>query len=199
MRINTVFKIAAFLVMTSGVTACGPTVVRTDGNSQQALTDKWNDKDSQIVADALVEDMLSFPWITGGQDDAKPVIIIQHVSNRSHEQIPVDTFINSIKRAVLKSGKADFVVGGAERQRLREEKLDQEVFASMDSAVELGEEIAASFALSGTITSLVDQLEGKRTTTFQVDMKLINMASHREVWNGQKKIFKYSSRQRYSL
>ena len=46
------------------------------------------------------------------------------------------------------------------------------------------------FAISGSINSIVDQVGGDRVTFYQVDMKLIDMANNREVWNGQKKIQK---------
>ena len=190
--------LAAIAVLT--MTACASnSVQRVDSGEQPQLTDRWNASDSQSVAEALIPDMLSFPWAKPGADGELPVIAIQHISNRSHEQIPVETFINSIKRELLRSGKAEFVVTGAERERIRDEKMDQEMFASMDSAVEMGEETAATFALSGVFTSLVDQLEGKRTTTYQVDLKLIDLRSNREVWNGRKQIHKYSERARFGL
>ena len=189
----------ALVALLSLVACAGNSVTRVEGGQQAALTDRWNADDSQLVAEALISDMLSFPWAKPSDDGELPVIAIQHISNRSHEQIPVETFINSIKRELLRSGKAEFVVTGAERERVRDEKLDQEMFASMDSAVELGEETAATFALSGVITSLVDQLEGKRTTSYQVDLKLIDLRSNREVWNGQKQIHKYSQRARFGL
>jgi hypothetical protein len=40
------------------------------------------------------------------------------------------------------------------------------------------------------LNSIVDQVGGDRVTFYQVDMKLIDMANNREVWNGQKKIKK---------
>ena len=42
--------------------------------------------------------------------------------------------------------------------------------------------------------SIVDEAGKKRVTFYQVDMKLINMESNREVWNGQKKIQKLQER-----
>ncbi|MGB2255641.1 MAG: penicillin-binding protein activator LpoB [Spongiibacter marinus] len=194
------FRSLTILILSALLCACGSSnVKRMENGSQPALTDRWNATDSQLVAEALISDMLSFPWAKSRDDGSLPVIAIQHISNRSHEQIAVETFINSIKRELLRSGKAEFVVTGAERERVRDEKLDQEMFASMESAIELGEETAAGYALSGVITSLVDQLEGQRTTTYQVDLKLIDLKSNREVWNGQKQIHKYSKRARFGL
>ena len=190
--------IALMLAMLLGACSAN-TVKRVDGVNQVELTDRWNAKDSQLVSDALISDMLSFPWVQDSANGDLPVIAIQHISNRSHEQIAVETFVNSIKRSLIRSGKARFVVTGAERKRSRDEKLDQEMYASSETAVEMGEETGAGYGLSGVITSMVDQLDGERTTTYQVDLKLIDLRSNIEVWNGQKQIHKYSSRARFGL
>ncbi|MBD2857742.1 penicillin-binding protein activator LpoB [Spongiibacter sp. KMU-158] len=190
-------KFSLALVLLTLVGCGGAQVKRVEDGKATELTDKWSPQDSQIVAEAMITDMLSFPWIE--QADRKPAVTVQYVRNRSHEQIPVDSFVNSIKRELLRSGKVDFVVSGDERERVRDEKLDQEMNASMETAVDLGEETAANFALSGMITSFVDQLQGKRAVTYQVDLKLIDLESNREVWNGQKQIRKVSSKSAFSL
>ncbi|MFY0640888.1 MAG: penicillin-binding protein activator LpoB, partial [Bermanella sp.] len=61
----------------------------------------------------------------------------------------------------------------------------------------MGNETAADFALSGSINSFVDQLDGDRVTTYQVDLKLINMETNEEVWNGQKKLKKLQEKSSY--
>ena len=91
------------------------------------------------------------------------------------------------------------MVGGEERQAVREEQKEQDVHASDATRVQMGQEQGANFALSGEINSIVDQLEGKRVTFYQVDLKLIDLQTTREVWNGQKKIKKVMERSRFGL
>ena len=173
------------------LTGCGGTQVkRMDANQEVALTDKWNDKDSQLVSEEMVRDMLSFPWIRDYRraNDGKPTVIIQRVRNKSHEHISAETFLNDLKRAIIRSGDARFVASSAEREDVRNERSDQELNAR--NAKQMGNETAADFALSGSINSFVDQVDGTRVTTYQVDLKLINMESNEEVWNGQKKLKK---------
>ncbi len=181
------------------LTACGGTQVkRVDSNQEIALTDKWNDKDSQLVSQEMIGDMLSFPWIrdhktaNGGE---KPTVIIQRVRNKSHEHIAADTFLNDLKRAIIRTGDARFVASGAERDDIRGERGDQEL--NSKKAKQMGNETAADFALSGSINSFVDQVDGSRVTTYQVDLKLIAMESNEEVWNGQKKIKKFQEKSSY--
>ncbi len=200
---NTLIKFTAYSLVLILLSACGGTSVkRLDENEEVALTDKWNDTDSRLVADEMIKDMLDFPWYNRFKQDhgnTNPVIILQHVRNKSHEHIATDTFVNDIKRAVLKSGQADFVVSGEEREDLRTEKKDQELNASAETAKELGNELGADFALAGTINSMVDQLDGKRVTFYQVDLKLINIETNREAWSGGKKLKKLQEKSKFGF
>ena len=186
--------ITSVLLLTS--CAQSTSVQRVDTNVEIALTDKWNDKDSQLVAKAMIDDMLSFPWIDKHlqKERKNPAVIIQKIRNKSHEHIPMDTFLNDLKRAMLRTGRVDFVANGDVRSDVREERADQELNASLASQNEMGEEQGADYALTGSINSIVDQVEGKRVTFYQVDLSLIDMTTNREVWNGQKKIKKYLER-----
>jgi len=188
-----VFTYALMAGLTASLlTGCGGTQVkRVDSTQEIALTDKWNDKDSQLVSEEMITDMLSFPWIRDFRSDnggEKPTVIIQRVRNKSHEHISADTFLNDLKRAIIRSGDARFVASSDERADVRDERADQELNAR--NAKAMGNETAADFALSGSINSFVDQLDGNRVTTYQVDLKLINMETNEEVWNGQKKLKK---------
>jgi uncharacterized protein (TIGR02722 family) len=194
-RLATLTMIGAALI----TTGCTTKVARVDTSEEIALSDQWNAKDSELVANEMITDMVSFPWASEFelQNNRRPTVIIQRISNKSHEHIAVDTFVNDIKRAIIRSGKASFVAGGEERDSLREERRDQELNAK--DAKQMGQEKAADFALSGSINSIVDEEGKKRVTFYQVDMKLIDMESNIEVWNGQKKIQKYQKRDSFGF
>ena len=186
------------------VSGCGKSVevARVDSGKEIALTDKWNDEDSRLVAEEMINDMLSYPWISQFNQrfpGKEPLVTVQRVRNKSHEHIAVDTFVNDIKRAVIRSGKAGFIATLEERQDTRAELADQDMNASADTRMEMGEEDGANFALSGTINSIVDQLDNQRVTYYQVDLKLINLQTAREVWNGSKKIKKFMERKSFSF
>lgn len=191
--LTTITKTAALMCVGAALvlsTACSTKVTRLDADQEVALSDRWNAKDSQLVADEMISDMVSFPWARDFQMDhnRRPTVIVSRITNKSHEHIAIDTFVNDIKRALLRSGRADFVAGGEERDAVREERREQELNAR--NAKAQGQEQAADFALSGTVNSIVDQVGKQRVTFYQVDLKLIDMETNREVWNGQKKIQK---------
>lgn len=195
-RLTSITLLGAALAVSSG---CATKVSRVDPGQEIALSDRWNSKDSELVANEMIDDMLSFPWARdfSQNNNRRPTIIISRISNKSHEHIAVDTFVNDVKRAIIRSGRADFVAGGAERDAIRAERQDQELNAR--NAKEMGMEDASDFALSGSINSIVDQVGNDRVTFYQVDMKLIDMQSNREVWNGQKKIQKLQEKNSFGF
>lgn len=184
------------LSMTLLLTACSGSVKRLDTNEDVMLSDRWNDTDSRLVAEEMMSDMLTFPWFRDYNfgNKGNPTVIVQTIRNKTSEHIPVDTFINDIKRSLLRSGKVDFVVSGAERDEVRSEREEQELNAAPDTVAKFGLEQGAGFALSGSINSIVDSNGDQRVSFYQVDLKLIDMTTNREVWNGQKKIKKLADK-----
>jgi len=190
-------RLALLAAVAVGLTACGGTKVSRVGAEQQIdVTDQWNATDSKLVADQMIEDMLTFPWVDKWNKghDRMPRVIIQSVRNKSHEHIPVDTFINDLKRAMLKSSKVQFVSGGAAREEVREEREQQDVYATEETRAQMGAETGADFALSGSINSTVQEADGTRVTFYQVDLNLIDLTTTEEVWYGQKKIKKVAEK-----
>ena len=191
------WKNISLICLSLVVVACGSTSIkRVDTNTEVAVSDRWNDTDSRLVSEEMMADMLTFPWFREFQfnNSGRPTVIIQAIRNKSYEHIPVDTFLNDIKRSLLRAGKVDFVVSGDEREDLRTERADQELNAASGTAAAFGEEQGAGFALSGSINSIVDSDGDKRVTFYQVDLKLIDMKTNREVWNGQKKLKKVAEK-----
>ncbi len=187
--------VAVLLLMS----ACGggTQVTRMDPDEGVDLTDRWNATDSRLVAEAMMEEMFSTPWIEEFQQEherEKPRVVIQSVRNRSHEHIPVDTFINDLRRELLRSGTVEFVAGGAEREEVREERRQQDLHATEETRARMGEELGADYALLGSIDSFQDRDGGVRVTSYQTDLRLIDIETNREVWNGQKRIQKMMER-----
>jgi len=184
------------LFMAVLLTACSGSVKRLDTNEDVMLSDRWNDTDSRLVAEEMMGDMLTFPWFRdyNFSNKGNPTVIVQSIRNKTSEHIPVDTFINDIKRSLLRAGKVDFVVSGAERDDVRSEREEQALNAAPDTVAKFGLEQGAGFALSGTINSIVDSNGDQRVSFYQVDLKLIDMTTNREVWNGQKKIKKLADK-----
>ena len=180
------------LLSVAFISACGTQVSRIDVNETVDLSGAWNDSDSRIVANEMIEDALSRPWISQftSQRGTPPAVIVGTVRNLSHEHINVNTFVADMQRALVNSGRVEFVASSDQRGEVREERKDQDLNATEASRNAAGQERGADFMLSGQINTIID-VEGKQQVRYyQVDLSLISMKDNRTVWMGQKKIKK---------
>ncbi|MDO5576324.1 MAG: penicillin-binding protein activator LpoB [Fibrobacter sp.] len=177
------------------VVGCSTKVARVQSDSTIDLTGKWNDTDSRLVANEMINDCLSQRWLFSWEEkNQRPTVIVGKVVNKSHEHISVETFTKDMERALLNSGKVDFVATKTERDQLREEKADQAENASVYTAKSAGEETGADLMLIGTINTIVDQEGNKAVVFYQTNLELVEIESNRKVWIGEKKIKKYVER-----
>ena len=188
-------KLIAAVTMTvvlAGLTACGQQVTRVETESVIDLSGNWNDTDSRLVADEMIQDALSRSWLTRFNRDygKPPTVIVGDVRNLSHEHINTRTFIADMERALINSGEVDFVASSEERQEIRSERKDQDLHASEQTRKAMGQEIGADFMLKGSINTIVDAISDEQVRFYQVDLTLIDLANNRKVWLGQKKIKK---------
>jgi len=110
------------------------------------------------------------------------------------EHIDTGIFIEELQRALINSGRVQFVAGSSERGDLRAERADQDLNASEETRKDHGQEIGADYGLSGAISSVQDKEGGEAVVLYQVNLKLVDVKTNQIVWNGQKKIKKNISR-----
>ena len=176
-------------------------VTRTEVTKTVDLSGRWNDTDSRLVSEEMIKDCLARPWL--GEFTTKagksPYVIVGGVLNRSSEHIDAQLFIKDLEADLLNSGKVKFVASKEPRQEIREERADQTRFSSKETAKAFGRESGADFMLQGTINSVTDELKGKSSILYQVNLELVNLETNEKAWIGQKKIKKIVSRSAFGL
>jgi len=182
------------LLAFAAVSACSTTVERLDLSEAKDLSGAWNDTDSRLVSEEMIRDSLSRAWLQEWSGKSKPAVIVGEVRNLSHEHINVNTFTLDVERALINSGKVDFVATKTERKGIREERKDQDINAREDTRNPMGKELGADFILTGTINTIVDPSGSTQVRFYQVNMTLTSLADNRKVWIGQKEIRKLVTR-----
>lgn len=186
-------RMTVMMIVGLALGACATKVERISPDEVKDLSGRWNDTDSRLVSEEMIEDVLSRAWLGDfkQQRQRDPAVIVGGIRNMSHEHINVRTFVNDMERALINSGKVQFVASSGERDEIRAERGDQDIHASEETRNAMGKERGADFMLKGDISTILDT-EGKRQVRFyQVDITLISLADNRKVWVGQKKIKKY--------
>ncbi|MBO9562173.1 MAG: penicillin-binding protein activator LpoB [Niastella sp.] len=174
--------------------SCSRKVTRIDPSEQIDLSGRWNNTDSRVTAEKMIDDILGDKWVGDyqqGHSGNRPVVIVGFVTNKSTEHIDAETFMKDVEQSFVKSGKVRLVQGGKKREELRAERADQQTNATTSSMKKFGMEQGADFILQGSINSIVDSQKRKKVVYYQINLELTNMQSNEVVWIGDKKIAKY--------
>jgi uncharacterized protein (TIGR02722 family) len=177
-------------------------VARIEPGAVTDLSGRWNDTDSRLVANQLVEQSLSAGWAkryTDTHGGEAPTIIVGSFANRTLEHIAVGTFVKDIEKALVTTGAARVVASGEERSELRGERKDQQQNARADTRAKQGQELGARYMLAGELQAIEDVDGRERVVFYQVDASLIDLETNTKVWIGQHKIKKYITRSAFGL
>lgn len=186
--------ITAFVIISAIMVSCSRKVTRIDPSQQIDLSGRWNNTDSRLTAEEMIETILKDKWVNDHQEShqgQKPVVIVGFVTNKSHEHIEAETFVKDVEQAFIKSGKVRLVQGGQKREELRAEKADQQDNSSVSTMKKFGLEQGADYILQGSINSIVDSQKRKKVVYYQINLELTNIQTNEVVWIGDKKLAKY--------
>ena len=194
----TIYAVLIGIIFFSGCST-SKQVTRVDADTTIDLSGRWNDADSRMVADEMIDDCLNHPWINnhGMTTGGKPAVIVGGIRNKSMEHIPVATFITDIERAFINTGKVRPVSSSGERSEIREERADQGEFASLETVKRMGQELGADYMMTGEINTIEDREGGNQVVFYQTDLTLTNIETNEKIWIGQKKIKKFIGRGKF--
>ncbi|MBO8458112.1 MAG: penicillin-binding protein activator LpoB [Spirochaetes bacterium] len=196
-------KVVVFFVLVLIVAGCSssPSVKRVAEEEQIDLSGYWNDTDVRIVCDNLVSDCLNSPVVSKRlteyevKNGSLPVVVVGQFKNTSDEHIDVSVISKRMEAALLNSGKVDFVASSSERDDLRQERIEQQSWASEETAKALANEIGADFMLIGSVKTVVDQIDRKAVRNYFVYAEMIEIETGKKIWIGEnseiKKYIKY--------
>ncbi|MEQ1585560.1 MAG: penicillin-binding protein activator LpoB [Cyclobacteriaceae bacterium] len=186
-------RIFLFVLALSMLGSCARTVSRVDPNQQIDLSGRWNDSDSRQVAGKMTTELLGS---TKFQEyakalDKKPAIIVGQIQNRTSEHIDANNYIKKFELAIFNSGLADLVESDEFRDKLREERAQQQDFADPATMAQWGKELGANLMLFGEMTSETDVYNKNRVVNYVTTLFLTDMETNKRVWYGQQEIKKY--------
>ena len=191
-----ILVIISIIALGSGC-ATGPKIERVESGTTVDVSGRWNDTDSRLVAQEMINDCLSRSWVDrfqAGNNQHIPSVIVGSVRNRSHEHINVQTFVKNLERSLINSGRVQFVASKGEREEIRTEREDQARNASDESMKGPGQEQGADFMLIGTINTIRDEIKGTAVMYYQVNLELVSLADNVKAWIGEKQIKKVITR-----
>ena len=188
------------LVIVAGCSS-GKQVTRIEDTSTEIdISGKWNDVDSQRMAEGLVRDSLTGTvWIENhmAARGVKPTIIIAPIKNKTHDHIPQKTLVADLEKEYINSGRVKVVASSEEREAVRSERADQQEFASPETMKQWGRERGADYIMIGELNFIGDRGEGDEVKYYHLDCYLVDLEDNTKVWVGDHRIKKFIGRGKY--
>ncbi len=196
-------RVLTFVSAVGFLAGCAGHVKRVAVEEVIDLSGRWNDTDSRLVAQEMIEDALNRPWVPEfrGSKNRAPVVIVGFIKNQSHEHINSDVFTKDLERALLNSGRVKFVASRDERSWVREERDDQnkQGYTNPETIKKIGRETGADFMLIGSVNSVKDEVKSRYVILYQTNLEMVDLETNEKVWIGQKDVKKVVKRSKYSL
>jgi len=188
-------RLPLIAVATVLLAACSGSVTRVDPDEVIDKTGEWNDTDSRLVAEAMVEDSLDRPWAGNFIDDegSKPVVRVAPpdvVIRTNGHLISKEIFLNDIRRAFINSGKVTVVSTRGEAGVTRSEIAEQQEFAREETRKTPKAETGADYMLHGAINVQDQYTDNEAVKFYSIDLFLTDVETREQVWAGNKKIKK---------
>ena len=185
-------KIMILNLMMLILCSCSTNVKRLAPEAVTDLSGKWNDTDSRVVSEEMINDISNQPFIANKlkKSGIKPTIIVGNIRNLTSEHIQTGTFIKDLEKYLTNSGLVRLVANPYERGQIRAERQDQKQWSRPETQKKLKAETGADYILIGSIKTIFEN-EGRTTIKFyQVNLELIDLQSNEKNWIGSKKIKK---------
>jgi penicillin-binding protein activator len=182
----------SYLLVALLLVSCARSVTRIDPSQQIDLSGRWNDSDSRQVSQKMINELLASDKFkeyskTLGK---KPTIIVGVVRNKTSEHTDADNYVKKIELAIYNSGVADLVESDTFRDKIREERAQQQDFASPATVSQWGKETGANLMLFGEMTSETDTYNKRRVVNYITTLFLTDMETNTRIWYGQQEIKK---------
>lgn len=178
----------------------GPIIKRVAASQATDVSGTWNDTDARLTSESLIADCLSASWMgdflrTAGR---KPTLRIASITNRTDEHIDAEVFLKNIEAAIIQSGRARVLAqAGLETSAIDSEQARAASGRQAPTtSVKSGQELGADYVVAVRMSSIIDQIEGKMTKFYKINVELISPSTGEKNWIGDYEIKKLVSQKK---
>jgi uncharacterized protein (TIGR02722 family) len=192
LTLSTMKRISWILLIMVSVSCQTRSVTRITPETQIDLSGRWNDSDSRMVADKMINDLFASERFKeyARENGKKPTIIVGLIRNKTSEHIDAANYIKKFELAIYNSNVADLVESDEFRDQLRKERAEQQDFADPATMAKWGKETGADLMLFGEMTSETDIHNNRRVVNYITTLFLTDIETNKRVWYGQHEIKK---------
>jgi hypothetical protein len=147
------------------------------------LTPYLSETDCRAICKDIVGQVIKNPRVERFEEKngRAPIVSIGKIKDQTGEFFDTQIIANSLKTAVLNSGKLEFMANADVRNEMRDEVIMQQDHSAEDKALALDEEDAADYMLTGSVKLMVQNNGKKQERTYIVNIELTDLTTHRTV------------------
>lgn len=177
-----------------------------DPDKVEVLTIDYGSTDLQTFAQSMADSLVGSPGLAYMQhpskaDDLRVVTYMGKIENATHEHIDTQAITDSVKTAMLKSGKFRFVTGGQGQGEIEDQVRFQQGTGRVDpaSAKAFGHQVGADAIVYGRLMA-IDKRTGrtlesglykKEDVYYKLTMEMVNIETAEVIWIEEKEIRKF--------
>ncbi|HEO70240.1 MAG TPA: penicillin-binding protein activator LpoB [Candidatus Hydrogenedentes bacterium] len=195
-RTSILVAIAATLLFLGCATSGGGGNVQYgDAQAIETTTIGFGSTDLQMIAEKMVDSLLTFPPIVQMTTDRRPVVFVEKVKNKTMEHIDTESITDTISTKLLRSGKFRFVdMTKVDAVREQLEYQNESGMVDPSKAVAFGRQIGAEFMVYGNFSSIEKRDKRVRDLYYKFTLKMMNLETGIVEWMDEKEIRKTSKR-----
>ena len=183
MHLRTLLLCGAALAAAS----CSTTASYEDPDAVYVAGNEFGFSDLNIIAGEMTNSYLA----TDAWGTDKPRIVFGGVQNRTNQHIDTRNITDTIRTAMIQSGKFSVLAGDQGREEIEGETgVQQGGAVDPASAAELGRQLGAEYVLYGRFTSLSSVDGNTKETAYKFTLNSVNVQTREIVWAEEKKIRK---------
>ncbi|MBS1983872.1 MAG: penicillin-binding protein activator LpoB [Bdellovibrionales bacterium] len=160
-----------------------------DPNEVRLLDDKFNESDASQLAEEMIKSMAAHPIFVDSK--VPPVVQVEQVRNKTSEHIDTKSITDSIRTALIKTGKVRFA-NKEDREAVQGEVDYQSDSGRVrkDTQKKRGGAIGTDYVLTGDLVSNVQEVGSKKLIFYKMTLNLTNVTTGIIEWSEEKPIRK---------
>lgn len=164
-----------------------------DPNVIEMLGDQFNENDLQLIAKKMVDSMSTHPSFQ--QIPGRPLLIIGKVKNNTSEHIDMNSLADKVRVNLMRQGKFAFVNKDAREEIAQEYEYQQSGYVKAGEAKGPGQQASADYLLTGSISSIIQEVGSDKLVYYKMTMELTNLKSGVIEWTDEKELRKKFEKQ----
>jgi uncharacterized protein (TIGR02722 family) len=181
---------------------CSSPVSYGDPDDVETVNIDWGRTDKQVFAQSMIESLLDAPELAfldnpGKGDDPRIIAYMGDIRNETHEHVDTHMISDSIRSALVQSGRFRFVADTQGQDEIGERvRFDQESGrVDPEMARYFGQQLGADVVLYGNLRSI--DKKGKKSfgrkvedVYFQLVLNCVNIQTGEIIWSNEEELTK---------